>query len=81
MDLDLGSSGILDMIRRSTPNIRRSRRSARLTEEPTTPTEQTPEPATSDANRFCTDYYTYEMPPLDYYEPESQEESFDDLPF
>jgi hypothetical protein len=80
--LDIDTSGIFDMIRRSTPNIGRSRRSARLTEEPTTPTEQTPEPGpTSDANRLCTDYYAYEMPPLDYYEPESQEESFDDLPF
>ena len=79
--LDLDTSGIFDMIRRSTPNIRRSRRSPRPTEEPTTPTEQTPEPGTTyDANRFCTDYYTYEMPPQET--PElGYEETYDDLPF
>ena len=73
--LDLDTSGIFDMIRRSVPS-RRSRRSARLTEEPTTPTEQTPEP--SDANRLCTDYYAYEMPPM---ETPGYEETYDDLPF
>ena len=79
--MDLDTSGIFDMIRRSTPNIRRSRRSPRPTEEPTTPTEQTPEPGpTYDSNRLCTDYYAYEMPPMET--PElGYEEEFDDLPF
>ena len=79
--LDLDTGGIFDMIRRSTPNIRRSRRSPRPTEEPTTPTEQTPEPGpTYDSNRLCTDYYAYEMPPMET--PElGYEEEFDDLPF
>ena len=78
--LDLDTSGIFDMIRRSVPS-RRSRRSPQPTEEPTTPTEQTPEPGpTYDANRFCTDYYAYEMPPQET--PElGYEETYDDLPF
>jgi hypothetical protein len=78
--LDLDTNGIFDMIRRSVPS-RRSRRSPQPTEEPTTPTEQAPEPVpTYDVNRFCTDYFSYEMPPQETPEPGYQEE-FDDLPF
>lgn len=88
--LDLDTSGIFDMIRRSVPS-RRSRRSPQPTEEPTTPTEQTPEPApTYDSNRFCYDDvdtyriehsgYDYQMPPQET--PElGYEETYDDLPF
>ena len=75
--LDLDTSGIFDMIRRSVPS-RRSRRSPQPTEESTTPTEQTPEPGPT--ARLCTDYYAYEMPPQET--PElGYEETYDDLPF
>ena len=78
--LDLDTSGIFDMIRRSTPNIRRSRRSPRPTEEPTTPTEQTPSSSEISSFGVGNDYYAYEMPPMET--PElGYEEEFDDLPF
>jgi hypothetical protein len=75
--LDMDTSGIFDMIRRSSPGIRRSRRIARE-EEPTQAPAEPTEPTPIDTSRFN---IVYDMPPLDYYNHESQEESFDDLPF
>jgi len=75
--LDMDTSGIFDMIRRSSPGIRRSRRIAREEEPAQVPAEPT-EPTPIDTSRFN---IVYDMPPLDYYEQESQEETFDDLPF
>lgn len=76
--LDIDTTGIFDMIRRSSIGTRRSRR-VTIEEEPTQapaePTEPTP---AFDNSRFN---IVYDMPPLDYYEQESQEETFDDLPF
>jgi hypothetical protein len=75
--LDMDTSGIFDMIRRVSPGISRSRRIAREEEPTQAPVEPT-EPTPIDTSRFN---IVYDMPPLDYYDQESQEESFDDLPF
>jgi hypothetical protein len=78
--LDIDTSGIFDMIRRSNIGSRRSRRSPREEEPTAAPAEPTEPAPTYDANRFCTDYYTYEMPPMETPDLGYQEE-FDDLPF
>ena len=78
--LDLDTNGIFDMIRRSTPNIRQSRRSTASTEEPTTTTESTTSSSEISSFGVGTDYYAYEMPPQET--PElGYEETYDDLPF
>jgi hypothetical protein len=76
-NLDIDTSGIFDMIRRVSPGrVRRSRSS--YEDEPTQAPAEPTEPTPIDTSRFN---IVYDMPPLDYYEQESEEESFDDLPF
>lgn len=76
--LDIDSDGIFDMIRRVSPGSRRSRRRAPV-EEPTIVPEPSPY-GVLDVEQFCSDYYSYEMPPRETPDLEHQEE-FDDLPF
>lgn len=77
-NLDIDTSGIFDMIRRASPGRRTRRRSSYEEQSTPTPAEPTEPTPTIDTSRFN---IVYDMPPLDYYEQESEEESFDDLPF
>jgi hypothetical protein len=76
--LDIDTTGIFDMIRRSSIGTSRRSRRVAMEEEPTPTPESTEPTPTIDTSRFN---IVYDMPPLDSYEQESQEETFDDLPF
>jgi hypothetical protein len=88
-DLNFGNTSILDMLRTyddysrtyERPVTSRSRRQPveeLAEEEPAQAPVVSSDPTPIDTSRFN---IVYDMPPLDYYEQESQEESFDDLPF